>query len=155
MKTENGRPFGVYGDPSWREVATYSYFLTEKIRKSGFDPDGFIGIQRGGVIPAAMLSYRLRKPVTSIEVVKDGEKRKVVERPELNLQALNSLKLVVVEDMLETGRSAQVVLGMFRQYGADVRLACFFANSKTEIEPDYVLHKNIDIPITFPWELKL
>ena len=150
---ERGERFGVFENPSWREVATYSYFLTEQIRRSGFYPDGIIGIQRGGIIPAALISYRFGgKPFTGLEVEKFGEKRFVVPGRHINWEALGGTNVLLVEDMLETGRSAQAGMDFLRETGAAVRLACFFTRPQTEIKPDYVLAVNVNIPITFPWE---
>ena len=150
---ERGQHFGVIENPNWREVATYSHFLAEKIRRSGFYPDEIVGIQRGGVIPAALLSYRFGgKGVLTLQIEKDGEKRIVIPAKYIDLEALNGTNILLVEDMLETGRSARAGLEFLRDKGAIVRLACYFTRPENEIEPDFVLARNVKIPITFPWE---
>ncbi|MBI2032372.1 MAG: hypothetical protein HYT09_01875 [Candidatus Levybacteria bacterium] len=154
MILENGKSFGVFEDPSWREVNSYSYFLAEMVRKSGFNPEGIIGIQKGGIFPAVFLSYRLGGiPLASIEVAKDGDIRRVVPNPNVNWQGLNGRRFLLVEDVLETGRSAQAGMDFLKDSGAEVRLACFFTRPQTEIEPDFVLARNVEIPVIFPWEI--
>ena len=152
---ERAQRLGVHENPNWREIATYSFFLAEKIRKSGFYPDEIVGIQRGGVIPTAFISYRFGgKGVLTLEVEKQGEKRFVIPARYINLEALDGTDVLLVEDILETGKSAEAARKFLVDQGAIVRLACFFTRPQTEIEPDYVLARNVDIPITFPWEIE-
>lgn len=139
--------------PTDADVVTYSQFLAKKIRESGFKPQGIIGIERGGVVPAGLLSIWFKVPPTSLKVVKEGELRRVVHDPNINWELISGKRIILAEDILETGRSAQAGLDFLREHGADVRLACFFTRPQTEIEPDYVLVRNVTIPITFPWEI--
>lgn len=138
--------------PSWEDIQRYADSLAEMIIKSGFDPDIVVGIQRGGFMPAAMLAYRLNKPLGSIEVIKEGESRRIGRLIGVNLKELNGKRVVLTEDMFETGTSAQTGRDKLEQHGAEVRLACFYTRLQTEIEPDFVLARNVDVPITFPWE---
>lgn len=137
-------------NPSWEKIWEYTDSLTEMIRE--FDPDIIVGIQRGGIIPAAMLAYKLGKPIASIEVVKDGKSRKVGESVGIDWHNINGLKTVIVEDRFETGRSAKAGMDKLTQHGAEVRLACYATSDISEIEPHYVLQRNVEKPSSYPWE---
>ena len=49
--------------------------------------------------------------------------------------ALNGKNVLLVEDMLETGLSAQVARQFLEQIGSDVRLACYFTRDFSEVYP--------------------
>ena len=144
-------PSGISGEISWDKFEEDIDSFERKIRESGFDPDIIIGIERGGLIPTALLAYRLRKPSASLAVIKDGESRRVVRNPLIDWKALPGIKVLLVEDRLETGRSAQAGIDELTRSGAEVKLACISASSRTEIEPAFVLERT-DREDKFPWE---
>jgi hypoxanthine phosphoribosyltransferase len=144
---------GVFPNPSQREIDVYSYFLAERIMNSGFIPDLLVAVRRGGEIPAKyMSSYIYGAPVAGITVIKDGEKRRIAEDSRVDWSVLKGKKAVVVEDMLESGKSGQAAVDFLRGKGVEARLACFFTVPETEVTPDYVLATNVEIDVHFHWE---
>jgi len=153
MAREDDRVINILDEPSWNDVEKYTKALADNIKESGFKPDYLVGISRGGWLPAALLSHLMSwKLFVSIDVKKEGTERKVAENPQINWSALKGKKVLLVEDMLETGKSAQVAREFLEQNGADVRLACYFARDFSEIEPNFVLQKGIKKEVLFPWE---
>ena len=123
--------------------------LSRKIKDSGYEPDMIIGILRGGAIPARYLSKALDvKKMSAIEVIKDGEGRRVVAAPTYDLEGL---KILLVEDMLESGKSLDVGEKYLESKGAIVKTACFYIMPQSEIEPDFYLEEIEDV-VDFPWE---
>ena len=66
--------------PSLKEIDEMLLELAKKIKESKFDPDILIGISRGGIIPAAVLSDRLdvESEIVGVEYysgVKETKKR--------------------------------------------------------------------------------
>lgn len=61
-------------------------------------------------------------------------------------------KILLFEDILETGRSAAALKEHLEQYKAEVKLACFFSSDIAEIQPDYFLQKFTPQKYSFPWE---
>ncbi len=123
--------------------------LSRKIKKFGYKPDMIIGILRGGAIPARYLSKALDvKKMSAIEVIKDGEGRRVVAAPTYDLEGL---KILLVEDMLESGKSLDVGEKYLESKGAIVKTACFYIMPQSEIEPDLYLEEIEDV-VDFPWE---
>ncbi|MCK5234489.1 MAG: hypothetical protein KAJ20_00405 [Candidatus Aenigmarchaeota archaeon] len=123
--------------------------LSRKIGESGYEPDMIIGILRGGAIPARYLSTALDvKKMSAIEVVKDGEGRRVVAAPTYDL---DGLEILLVEDMLESGKSLDVGEKYLESKGAIVTTACFYIMPQTVIKPDFYLEEIEDV-VNFPWE---
>ncbi len=120
--------------------------LAEKI---DWQPEVIIGIVRGGLVPARLLSSYLKvKKMYCLSVEKVGEERKVMTEIKADLAGK---KVILVEDMLETGRSLIVAKNYLESLGATVKTACLYTMPISEIKPDYSL-KEIDKPIGFPWE---
>ena len=124
--------------------------LGRKIKDSGYEPDMIIGILRGGAVPARYLSTALDvEDMSMIEVVKDGEGRRVVAAPTYDL---DGLEIFLVEDVLESGKSLDVGKKYLESNGAIVKTACLYTMPVSEIEPDFSL-KEIEYVVTFPWEI--
>lgn len=48
---------------TWKDVDDAIESLVYRIKKSGIEIDAIVGIPRGGMIPAVMLSHKLNKPL--------------------------------------------------------------------------------------------
>jgi len=125
-----------------QEIASLSNKINDKI-------DIIIGIIRGGLIPARLLSSTLGiKKMFCLSVEKESSERKVVT----NIQAdISSKTILLVEDMLETGRSLIVAKKYLESKGAVVKTACLYTMPISEVKPDYSL-KVVDSIPKFPWE---
>ena len=137
---------------SWEQVKNYNQMLFNLIEKSGFKPDFILGIVRGGLAPASLLTYLIPEAsFLSLRVIKNGDERKI-DASIVNQIDFNGKNVLVVEDMLETGRSAWEARDFLKMKGANVKVACYFASQKSEIDPDFVLEKGVVDKIVFPWE---
>ncbi len=130
----------------WETFKTEVQKLSEKITDK---PDIIIGITRGGLVPARLLSTYLKvKKMYCVSVVKNDEKRSVVTEITEDISGKNVL---LVEDMLETGRSLVVAKNHLEEKGANVKTACLYTMPISEISPDYYLNE-VDSVLKFPWE---
>ena len=59
-------------------------------------------------------------------------------------------KLLVVDDVADSGRTLALVLELLRSFGADVRSAVIYAKPKSVVDPDYVWRRTEEW-IVFPW----
>jgi uncharacterized protein len=116
--------------------------------KINYHPDIIIGITRGGIIPARLLSSYLKvKDMHCISVRKIGEERVVTEI----YDNLKSKKVLLVEDMLETGRSLIIAKKYLEYKGAKVKTACLYVMPISKITPDFFL-RQVKRVEKFPWE---
>src|SRR3989338_2737349 len=89
--------------------------LSEKV---DFRPDIIIGIARGGVIPARLLSTHLQvKEMHCLTVKKISGGRKIATEI---LENLEHKKVLLIEDMLESGKSLEAAKGYLESKGAEV-----------------------------------
>lgn len=131
---------------TWDEFAAEVRALADKV--SG-KPDMVVGVVRGGVIPAALIARALGvKEVYTLRITKDGEEKKVVPG---SVPGAAGKRVLLVEDMLETGRTLIAGKAYLEAEGALVETACLYTMAHSEIVPDYSL-KRIDAVARFPWE---
>lgn len=117
--------------------------------KIDYTPDIIIGIVRGGLIPARLLSSELKvKDMYALTVKKVGQEREVTIEI---LEDLSDKKILLVEDMLETGRSLVVAKEYLEKRGANVKTACLYTMPVSELKPDFSLKEVVEV-MPFPWE---
>lgn len=120
--------------------------LAQKIE---YTPDCVIGIVRGGLVPARLLSSYLGvKEMYCLTVKKTEEGRKITTEITGDLNGKNVL---LVEDMLETGKSLLVAKEYLEAKGAEVKTTCLYTMSISEVVPDYSL-RQVEEVAKFPWE---
>lgn len=101
------------------------------------------------MIPARLLATYLDvKKMYCLTVEKQGNERKVTSEITKNLE---DKKILLVEDMLETGKSLIVAKNTLKSKGAIVKTACLYTMPISEIEPDYYLRTVNNVEL-FPWE---
>jgi len=138
---------------TWDEFNEKVKKLGEIINKGNFKPDIIIAIARGGWIPARYLSDLLHvKKMGSI-----GIKYKDIERTELDTYSKPSIpenceKILLIEDMLESGKSIEWANEYYSKLGYDTKTASIFIINRTTFIPNYYLE--VVEEIEFPWELK-
>ena len=131
---------------TWEELQNEIKSLAAKI---DYTPDVIIGIVRGGLIPARLLSNELKvRNMYCLTVEKVGANRKVATDI---LEDVSGKKILLVEDVLETGKSLQVAKAYLEVKGAEVKTMCLYTMPISQIKPDYSL-KKINETIKFPWE---
>ena len=131
---------------NWDELRIEVKALTEKIN---YIPDIIVGIVRGGLIPARLLSTELGvKDMYALTVKKVGEERKVMSDIS---EGLSGKKVLLVEDMLETGKSLEVAKKFLEHKGAVIKTACLYTMPISEMKPDFFVREVQEV-MSFPWE---
>uniref|UniRef100_UPI003D7C749F phosphoribosyltransferase n=1 Tax=Kineococcus sp. SYSU DK005 TaxID=3383126 RepID=UPI003D7C749F len=145
-----------------REVLTWSLFgeavneLATAIARDGYRPEVLLGIARGGLPLAAGLAYALDvKETGTINVefytgVDSRLEEPVVLAPTVDLAELSGRRVLVVDDVADTGRTLGVVVDMVRAAGAEPRSAVVYRKPTTRLAPEYSW-RDTDRWIDFPW----
>lgn len=148
-----------------RETLTWDGFgratrdLAREIVASAFEPEVVVAIARGGLLPAGAIAYGLGAKncgainmefYTGIGTVLDAPQ---VLPPELDMNYLDGRRVLLVDDVADSGRTLRMAVDMLRDKGADVRSVTIYEKPSTIIHPDYVW-KATDLWIDFPWSAR-
>ncbi|GAA1486341.1 phosphoribosyltransferase [Brachybacterium fresconis] len=140
----------------WELFGTASRELAQTIADSAFDPEIVIAVARGGLLPAGSLSYALGLKLAdaiNVEFYTDVHETlpdPVLLAPMLDAESIQGKRLLVVDDVADSGRTLALVLDLLREMGADARSAVLYAKSASVVSPDFVWRRT-DEWIVFPW----
>jgi len=139
---------------SFDEISDISRSLASTAKKHNFTD--IIGIARGGLIPAAIISYELDIPLLTVAVSsydkKEKSKFKVIQ--DFNIDALDeNSNILIVDDICDTGETMGWVSSKLSQARIKNSIACIFTKSK---HTQYLDFYGTVVPdnkwVVFPWE---
>jgi hypoxanthine phosphoribosyltransferase len=145
-----------------REILTYDLFghgireLAQQIADSDFEPDILLGIARGGLVPAGALAYALDCKnlfTISVEFYTGVDARldvPVMLPPFLDARDLDAAKVLVVDDVADTGKTLELVHQFCGGHVAEARTAVLYEKPQSIIQADFVWRRT-DRWINFPW----
>ena len=140
---------------SWPEYGNLAEALAEKVRSCGRKFDLVIGIARGGMPVAMVVSDRLDVRIDFINVksyVGIGE-RGVPKILSTLTEDIRGKNVLVVDDLVDQGDTMRVVSEYLSGQDPErLEMAVLFKKPWTRIEPDYYLEV-VDRWIVFPFEL--
>jgi len=145
-----------------REQLDYAGFgvatreLCQQVVDSGYEPDWIVAIARGGLLIGGAVAYALSCKnigVVNVEFYTDVEERlevPVMLPPALNLADLADTKLLIVDDVADTGETLKLVVDTCAPVVAEIRSLVLYEKPRSIISADYVW-RHTDQWINFPW----
>lgn len=140
----------------WAEVGTATRELAQQIADDGFVPDVVIAIARGGLLVGGALAYALGvKSCGSLNVelytgVDETLPEPLLLPPHLDGSALSGTKVLIADDVSQSGLTLKLAVEILTDMGAEVRSACFYTKPQTAFAPDWTWRET-DKWIVFPW----
>lgn len=141
---------------SWTDFSDASRHLAKAVVDRGFEPDFVIAIARGGLLLAGAISYALgTKACGALNVefytgVNERLPEPILLPPMLDGAAIAQKRVLLVDDVSDSGRTLDLVVSLLETSGAEVQTVCLYSKPRTVREPDFVWRKT-DRWITFPW----
>lgn len=155
---------------SEQELKGYVNSICREILISDWRPDYIVGITRGGLVPAVMISQYLNVKMNSLDVsLRDGGD--TVTNCGMAEDAYNGKNILVVDDINDTGSTINWIMLDWETsclpgetqwkevWNSNVRFATIVDNlaSNCIINMDYVgleiNKKENDVWVDFPWEI--
>ncbi len=145
-----------------REILTWSGFgdgaveLAKMVVGDGFQPDIVLAIARGGLFVAGSLGYALDVKnlyVMNVEFytgVDETLDLPVMLPPYLDKVDLREKRVLVADDVADTGATLKLVHDFCAEEVAEVRSAVLYEKPRSTITCDYVWRRT-DQWIVFPW----
>ena len=155
-----------YLDP--REYLRDTWRLARMVMDSGWQPDVLIALWRGGAAPGVAVhefyayhGIRLRHmPVKCSSYTGIEENEGKVEfscADETFSRLAPGTKVLVVDDVFDTGKTAVAIKAKMEALGVEMRLACVYwkpGKNTSDLSPDYCAKKLDDSWIVFPHEME-
>jgi hypoxanthine phosphoribosyltransferase len=150
---------------SEREIMTWDIFgtasreLATSVAESGYEPDIILAIARGGLLAAGALGYALAVKnlyTMNVEFYTGVDERLPVPMilpPVPDLVELRFARVLIVDDVADTGHTLKIVQDFFKGRVKEVRSAVLYEKPHSVVQCDYVW-KHTDLWINFPWSDK-
>ena len=141
---------------TWQGFGDATRDLSRTIVADGFMPEVVVAIARGGLLPAGAIAYGLGiKNCGAINVefytgigtvLPDPE----LLPPEMDMAYLDGRRVLLVDDVADSGRTLDLAVRLLTDRGAIVRSVVIYTKPTTIIRPDWSW-KDTDLWIDFPW----
>lgn len=147
---------------SQHEVLTYELFgtavreLAQQVVDSGYEADLVLSIARGGLGLGMALGYALdikNLSAINIEFYTGVDERLEVPMmlpPTPDVIDLAGLRVLIADDVADTGRTLEFVRDYCADHVAEARVAVIYEKPASTMKPDYVWRRT-DRWIDFPW----
>ncbi|MHA1315136.1 MAG: phosphoribosyltransferase [Candidatus Helarchaeota archaeon] len=140
-----------------QDIHVQCHELAMKVKKDGFCPDVIVAVARGGFPVARLLADFLRVvELQSVQIELYKNISKMLDSPNiiaLNLQNLEGRKVLVCDDIVDTGTTIKLVIDHLKQIeNVDYKIVTLHVKESADFEPDY-FHSKVTEWVIYPWEL--
>lgn len=140
----------------WSRYGTAVRELASIVAEDGYRPEMILAIARGGLFAAGSLGYALSVKniyVMNIEYYTGVDERlpvPVMLPPYVDFVDLENAKVLIADDVADTGHTLKVVHELCLEKVAEVRSAVLYEKSHSLVKCEYVWQRT-DRWINFPW----
>jgi hypoxanthine phosphoribosyltransferase len=141
---------------TWDDLGVGARELAQIVHDDGYRPDMVLAIARGGLLVAGALSYALGVKNTytmNVEFYTGIDERldvPMILPPVPSLVDLSEARILVADDVADTGKTLKLVEEFCAGKVAEVRHAVLYEKPRSEVKCEYVWRRT-DAWITFPW----
>jgi hypoxanthine phosphoribosyltransferase len=141
---------------SWDDLGTGARELAHAVADDGYRPDMILGIARGGLLVAGALGYALGIKNTftmNVEFYTGVDERldiPMILPPVPDLVDFQETRVLIADDVADTGATLQLVQEFCAGKVAEVRCAVLYEKPRSAVHCEYVWRRT-DRWITFPW----
>ena len=140
----------------WAELGDGARALAEAVVADGYRPDLILGIARGGLLVAGALGYALGVKNTftmNVEFYTGVDERldmPMILPPVPELVDFETTRVLVADDVADTGETLKLVKQFCADKVAEVRCAVLYEKPRSAVRCEYVWRRT-DQWIIFPW----
>jgi hypoxanthine phosphoribosyltransferase len=141
---------------TWQELGEASRDLAQRIADDGYVPDLVLSVARGGLLVGAALGYALDVKNTwtmNVEFYTGVDERldvPMILPPVPDLVDLESARMLIADDVADTGETLRLVRDFCAGKVAEVRCAVLYEKTPSVVKCEYVWRRT-DRWIDFPW----
>ena len=141
---------------SWESFGKAIRELAGQVVDSGYRPDLLLSITRGGLVPAGAISYAIgikNLHINNVEFYTGVAERlpmPVLLPPVPAGVALSGQRILIVDDVADTGETLRTVHDFCSDHVAEARTAVLYEKPHSLVKCDYVW-KHTSEWVSFPW----
>jgi uncharacterized protein len=141
---------------TWNELGRGARELAEAVADDGYVPDLILGVARGGLLVAGAVGYALGVKNTftmNVEFYTGIDERlelPMILPPVPELVDFQETKVLIADDVADTGATLQLVQEFCEGKVAEVRCAVLYEKPRSVVKCEYVWRRT-DQWIVFPW----
>jgi uncharacterized protein len=141
---------------TWDDLGEGARSIAHAVADDGWIPDMILGIARGGLLVAGAVGYALGVKNTftmNVEFYTGVDERlemPMILPPVPDLVDFADFKVLVADDVADTGATLQLVQEFCAGKVAEVRCAVLYEKPRSAVRCEYVWRRT-DRWITFPW----
>src|SRR5437763_9976252 len=128
----------------WAEVGLAARALAEQVVEDGYRPDMLLSIARGGLVVGGALAYALDVKNTftmNVEFYTGIDERLPVPMllpPVPPLIDLHDARMLIADDVADTGQTLALVKGFCAGQVGEVRVAVLYEKARSIVDCEYV-----------------
>ena len=147
-----------YEVPTWGQIYDMLLCQAQKIQRHPYKPDMVVGIAKGGLVPARILTDLLETPeLATIQIEFYTGICQTLQEPALKqplTAQLTGKKVLLVDDIADSGRSLNFAKTHIQTQGAlETKTATLYHKPQSAETPDFY-EKQTSSWVVFPWETK-
>jgi uncharacterized protein len=131
----------------WSEVGLAARMLAERILEDDYRPDMLLSIARGGLVVGGALAYALVEFYVGVD---ERLPMPMILPPVPELVDLDEARVLVADDVADTGRTLALVKDFCAGSVGEVRVAVLYEKPRSIVRCEYVWRRT-DRWIEFPW----
>lgn len=141
---------------TWELFGEASRALAQQVADSGYQPSIVLAVARGGLMPAAAMAYALGVKnlfTMNVEFYTGVDQRldfAVMLPPVLDAVDIAGARVLVADDVADTGATLKLVTDFCAEHVADVRCAVLYEKPHSVIKCEYVWRRT-ELWVNFPW----
>ncbi len=147
-----------YDVPTWSQIFDMLFCQAQKIQNQPYRPDVVVGIARGGLISARILTDLLETPELEIlqmefyTGINQTRLKPTIKQP-IN-HSFAGKKTLIVDDIADSGESLKLAQTHLQElFAKEIKTATLFKKPFSTIIPDFY-EKQTSNWVVFPWDTK-
>jgi hypoxanthine phosphoribosyltransferase len=144
---------------AWEELGSGARILAQAVADDGYVPDIVLGVARGGLLVAGAVAYALDVKNTytmNVEFYTGVDERlpmPMILPPVPDLVDLAEARVLIADDVADTGQTLELVKDFCDGKVAEVRCAVLYEKPQSIVRCEYVWRRT-DRWIDFPWSVE-